>query len=191
MPSIHKIIVATSNEHKLKEIKEIFHEFDIVCLKDYSPPIETGNTFCENALIKAKSIAHLGEIVLADDSGLEVQALMGLPGIYSSRYSGGNDFENNKKLLEELKYIGNRKARFVCCMVAIINNKKIISAEGILEGNISFELKGENGFGYDPLFIPVGFNKTLAELGSEIKNKISHRKKALENIRKKILESLQ
>ncbi len=190
MPLTHKIIVATSNEHKLKEIKEIFNDFNVVGLKkDYDPPEETGQTFCENALIKAKNIEHFGEIILADDSGLEVQALLGLPGVYSARYSGGSDFDNNKKLLEELKYIGNRKARFVCCMVAIIN-KKIVSAEGVLEGTIAFESKGENGFGYDPIFIPIGYNNTLAELGSEIKNKISHRKKALEGIRKKIMENL-
>jgi XTP/dITP diphosphohydrolase len=190
MPLAPKIIVATSNEHKLKEIKEIFSDFDVVGLtKDYNAPEETGHTFCENALIKAKSIEHLGDIVLADDSGLEVQALLGLPGVYSARYSGGGDFENNKKLLEELKHTANRKARFVCCMVSIIN-KKTISAEGILEGTIAFEPKGDSGFGYDPIFIPSGFTQTLAELGSEIKNKISHRKKALEQIRKKIMEKL-
>jgi len=191
MPLAPKIIVATSNEHKLKEIKEIFNDFNVVGMsKDYLAPEETGHTFCENALIKAKSIEHLGEIVLADDSGIEVQALLGLPGIYSARYSGGNDYQNNQKLLEELKHHANRKARFVCCMVAIVN-KKTISAEGILEGTIAFEPKGENGFGYDPIFIPSGFNQTLAELGSDIKNKISHRKKALEQIRKKIMEILK
>lgn len=187
----HKIIVATSNEHKLEEIKEIFSDFDVVGLaKDYKAPEETGHTFCENALIKARNIEHLGDIILADDSGLEVQALLGLPGIYSARYSGGDDYQNNKKLLEELQHNANRKARFVCCMVAIINTQ-VLSSEGILEGNIAFESKGESGFGYDPIFIPIGYNKTLAELGSEIKNKISHRKKALEGIRKKIMENLK
>ncbi|MGC8502451.1 RdgB/HAM1 family non-canonical purine NTP pyrophosphatase [Desulfurella sp.] len=191
MPLAPKIIIATSNEYKLKEIKEIFNAFEIVGLtKDYKAPEEIGHTFCENALIKAKSIEHLGEIVLADDSGIEVQALLGLPGIYSARYSGGDDYQNNIKLLEELKHHANRKARFVCCMVAIVN-KKTISAEGLLEGAIAFEPKGKNGFGYDPIFIPSGFNQTLAELGSDIKNKISHRKKALEQIRKKIMENLK
>lgn len=191
MPLTRKIIVATSNQHKLKEIKEIFSDFDVVGLtNDYIAPEETGHTFCENALIKAKNIEHFGDIVLADDSGLEVQALLGLPGIYSARYSGGDDNQNNKKLLEELKHHANRKARFVCCMVAIVNTQ-VLSSEGILEGTIAFEPKGQSGFGYDPLFIPVGYNKTLAELGSEIKNKISHRKKALEGIRKKIMENLK
>lgn len=189
MPSIHKILIATSNQNKLKEIKEIFNEFEILCLsKDYVPPDESGHTFCENALIKAKNIEHLNEIVLADDSGLEVQALGGLPGVYSARYSGGNDFDNNRKLLEEMRNIANRSARFICCMVAIINGK-IISAEGVLEGTITFESKGNNGFGYDPIFIPKGYNNTLAELGSDIKNKISHRKRALDIIKQKIMEN--
>ncbi len=191
MPLAPKIVVATSNEHKLKEIKEILSEFEIVGLSEnYVVPEEIGNTFCENALIKAKNIEHIADIVLADDSGLEVQALLGLPGIYSARYSGQDDFQNNEKLLKELKHIANRKARFVCCIVAIMYGK-VISSEGILEGKIAFEPKGEEGFGYDPIFIPIGYNKTLAELGSEIKNKISHRKKALEEIKRKIMENLK
>jgi XTP/dITP diphosphohydrolase len=184
----NKILVATSNNNKLNEIKDIFREFEIIGLEDYYvAPEETGSTFCENAFIKATNIENLNDIILADDSGIEVEALNGAPGVYSARYSGGNDYDNNKKLLKALENETNRKARFVCCMVAIVR-KQVLMEEATLEGNIGFELKGESGFGYDKIFIPIGYDKTLAELGQDIKNQISHRKKALEGIKYKIMK---
>ena len=181
-----KIIFATGNEHKAEEVRAIFSDFDIeiITLKQLENPpeiIEDGNSFEENSLIKARTIySEYRTPVLADDSGLEVEQLDGAPGIYSARYGGedGDFIKNNEKLLRELsKFQKPHKARFVC-VVSYIDNSREITAEGELLGKIIEEYRGVNGFGYDPLFVPSGYSKTLAEISSDEKNKISHRARA-------------
>ena len=187
------IIIATHNKGKAKEFKSLFKEYGyaIKTLHDY-PEIdevpETGDTFDENALQKASAISEeLGTIVLADDSGLEVDALNGQPGIYSARYSGehGNDQKNNEKLLKELENIKeeDRTANFHCSLALVGPGKEPLFVEGNIEGRILFEPQGENGFGYDPLFYIPTLKRSMAELSNEEKNKISHRAKAIENLR--------
>ncbi len=192
------LLIATSNLGKTKEITEALKDLPLKIknLRDFpniDPPVETGKTFFENAFLKAKYYAEkTGIICLADDSGLEVDVLDRAPGIYSSRFAGekATDEENNKKLLQLLKGVPleKRKARFVCVMVVYHPNGKYIKTEGIWEGLIGFEPKGNYGFGYDPLFLVPEYNyqKTAAELPIEEKNKISHRGKAL-SLLKKIL----
>jgi XTP/dITP diphosphohydrolase len=189
---LKKIIFATGNEHKAEEVRAIFSDLDIeiITLKQLENPpeiIEDGSTFEENSLIKARTIfAKYRMPVLADDSGLEVDQLDGAPGIYSARYGGeeGNFKKNNEKLLEELSNFPKpHKARFVC-VVSFIDESREITAEGELPGEIIDEYRGENGFGYDPLFVPVGYSKTLAEISSDEKNKISHRARAFEKMKK-------
>jgi XTP/dITP diphosphohydrolase len=190
-----EIVLATKNEHKKKEIINIFKGMNLsfVTLKEYPdlPEVnEDGKTFEENAVKKAKEISlYTGKIAIADDSGLEVDVLNREPGIYSARFAGehSNDSLNNQKLLSLLeKYPDkkDRKARFVCVMAIVDKDKIIGTAKGICEGYIAKELKGNNGFGYDPLFVIPEYNKTFAELGKEIKDKISHRAKALMLIKK-------
>lgn len=190
-----ELVIATSNWGKAKEIKEALRDLnlEIKTLKDFPfifPPEETGKTFLENALLKARYYAEkLKRICLADDSGLEVEILNGAPGIYSSRFAGeeGNDEKNIKKLLSLLKDVPleKRKARFVCLMVVVTPKGDYIKAEGIWEGLIGFEPRGIFGFGYDPIFLVPEYNyqKTAAELPLEIKNKFSHRGKALAKIK--------
>jgi XTP/dITP diphosphohydrolase len=193
-----EIVIATKNKGKVDEIKYFFNtlntnlKIDFKSLLDFNDVpevVEDGSTFEENALIKAKSIAnYLNKITVADDSGLEVDVLSGKPGIYSSRYCGkdADDKSNRGKLLQELEEIkdfSKRKARFVCSLVLWDPKKGLIfKTNGVCEGNIGFNEKGEGGFGYDSLFIPKGYDKTMAELGSDEKNKISHRGKALKNL---------
>ncbi|WP_038058047.1 XTP/dITP diphosphatase [Thermodesulfobacterium hydrogeniphilum] len=189
------LLITTSNLNKAREIKEILKDLplEIKTLKDFfdiKPPEETGKTFFENALIKAKYYAEkTGYLCLADDSGLEVEALNGAPGVYSSRFAGENatDEENNKKLLEALKDIPpeKRKAKFVCVMIVYYPSGKYIKTEGIWEGKIALEPRGSFGFGYDPLFLVPEYNyeKTAAELPLEEKNKLSHRAKALKQLK--------
>jgi XTP/dITP diphosphohydrolase len=195
---MHKLIVATSNSGKYKEIKEILKglPFEFSCLKDYWDPIpkipEDGNTFYENAKAKAKWVyKKTGLFTLADDSGLEVDFLNGLPGVNSARFSGNEhdkerDKKNIAKLLDFLKDCpkDKRTARFKCVVVFIISDKEEIASEGVCEGRIIYEPKGTNGFGYDPIFVPDGFNLTFAELDGKTKNSISHRGKALLNLRR-------
>ncbi len=200
-----KLIIATKNNGKLKEIKEFLNSsnipvvgvvtnnpsnIELLSLNDFSDihdiP-ETGNTFEENALLKAKTVYEkTGICTLADDSGLEVDYLNGRPGVYSARYASekATDTENRKKLLHELKHIAahNRTARFVCVMILYDGIKKNIF-RGICEGTIAESERGNNGFGYDSLFIPEGFDRTFAELDIETKNKISHRGKALKEVK--------
>ncbi len=181
------IVVATNNEHKLEEIREILNGFEILppreFVKDFNPE-ETGSSFCENALIKARALKEYVDYpVLADDSGLEVFSLNGEPGIYSSRYSPeGTDQANVEKLLNRLKGKKDRSARFVCCMV-LIAGEKVIQKEGYVYGKIIDTPRGKNGFGYDPVFIPDGFELTFAEMEPYLKNKLSHRRGALERIK--------
>ncbi|WP_238884270.1 XTP/dITP diphosphatase [Clostridium sp. YIM B02551] len=190
-----KLVLATNNKNKVKEIKEILSVFNlnIVTLKDLNIDVdveENGTSFDENALIKASAIADIliskgynDFIVLSDDSGLEVDYLGGEPGIYSARYAGnhGDDEANNIKLLDKLKNVPKekRKAKFICS-IAMINNlggNKVVKGE--VHGIILDEPLGSSGFGYDPLFYYEPFNKTFAQLSPEEKNKVSHRAKAL------------
>lgn len=199
-----KLIVASNNKHKISEIKDILKDFDleIVSLKDMNIDIdvvEDGDTFMENSYKKAYEISEylkkndINEyLVMADDSGLMIDSLDGRPGVYSARYAGehGNDLKNNLKVLEEMKLIpfDKRTARFVCAIVLISSNGLVIKAEGKTEGFIEEEMKGDNDFGYDPLFYVKEFDKTFAEISSEEKNSISHRGRALEILKKKMIE---
>lgn len=185
-----KLIFASANKNKINEIKTLLpQEFDLLGLEDIgitNEIPETGTTIKQNALLKAQYVLDfLNEkkqnfSVFSDDSGLEVLSLNNSPGVYSARYAGipKNDEANNKKLLEELKLVTNRKARFVTVITLIINGD-IHYFEGEVNGTISYEARGKTGFGYDPLFIPQGYRSTFAELGAEVKNAISHRANAV------------
>jgi XTP/dITP diphosphohydrolase len=187
---MRKLIVASNNSNKIREIKEILKNIpvEILSLKEAGIDVdieETGSTFLENAYLKAKGISDItgGAMVLADDSGLVVEALGGAPGIYSARFAGehGNNKKNNEKLLELLegKKRSERHASFICAMVLIDEDGKSIEVEGKIDGIIGEEEKGSNGFGYDPVFYLQEYGMTFAEMDSETKNKISHRAKAL------------
>ena len=192
------IIFATKNKGKIKEIKNILGDkFNIKSIEEvgiFDDVLEDGNTFEENAIKKATEIMKkTGEIVLADDSGLEIDFLNKAPGVYSSRYMGENTpYEiKNKKILELLKDVKkyDRTARFVSVIAMAMPNEKLIITKGILEGTIAYEMSGENGFGYDPIFYIPHLKKTSAELSLKEKNEISHRGKALYEM-KIILERL-
>jgi XTP/dITP diphosphohydrolase len=186
-----EIVIATKNQGKIEEIKdyEACSKIKWLTFKDFGnfPEVEeSGSSFLDNAIIKAKAISEFtGKAALADDSGLIVDALGGKPGVYSSRYAGpeATDRENRDKLLEEMKSViepSGRSARFVCSMVLWDpGNGLVFKTEGICEGKIGFEEKGSGGFGYDCIFTPEGYQKTMAELESKEKNTISHRGKAL------------
>ena len=186
--------IASFNDHKIKEIKSLLPkelECELYSARDldfYSAPEETGKTFLENATLKAKSMRPLvpeSHWLLAEDSGLEVEALNGLPGIYSARYAGekASDLMNNDKLLKMLNFKGDasRKARYVCQIVAIGPNGEVVESFGDCPGEIAKKPSGSGGFGYDPLFVPKGFEVAMAELPLKEKNKISHRQKAFTN----------
>ena len=188
------LIFATNNKGKLKEVRNIFvnTEFNIISLSDveFNEDIEeTGLTFEENAFIKADTIYQKFSVpVIADDSGLIVDQLNGDPGVYSARYAGENATytDNNIKILKNLENFSQPHfAKFLCCAVFVDSNKRI-SVFGELAGEILKEFKGEHGFGYDPIFKPIGFDNTLAEMKLEIKNKISHRAIAFKKLRKVI-----
>ncbi len=176
-----KIVFATNNQHKLVEVRAVLgNQIEIISLEqlDCNDEIpETGNTLEANALIKAKYINEkFGLDCFADDTGLEVDALGGKPGVYSARYAGEaqNSRKNMEKLLENLSNTNHRSARFRT-VIAFIENENIHYFEGIIEGEIIKESRGNTGFGYDPIFVPAGYSKTFAELGADEKNKISHR----------------
>ncbi len=184
-----KIVVATRNKGKLKEIKNIFEDMNIEVVSQdeidiYIDVDEDGETFEENALKKATEIMDIcQEITLADDSGLEVDYLDGAPGIYSARYAGENatDEDRNNKLLEALKDVPleKRTARFVCVIAVVFPDGKRLLVEGKCEGVINFNAVGQHGFGYDPLFYVPEYNMTMAEMNETLKNRISHRAQAL------------
>lgn len=185
-----KIVVATKNKGKANEFKEFFarENIEVLSLLDLDQSIpdieETGETFEENAILKAEGIAkRLNIPVLADDSGLIIDALDGRPGIYSARYAGEdkNDKANIQKVLEEMKDVPKkeRTARFICVLAIAMPQDKTIIRTGYCEGTIAFSESGENGFGYDPIFIPSGYQVSMAQLEPEEKNRISHRKHAL------------
>ena len=191
------IVISTGNAHKLEEIGAILRDLDynIYSLKDVNlgnlDIEENGKTFEHNALIKARTVAKLtNKITIADDSGLEVDAIGKKPGIYSARYAGENatDEENREKLLKALKNtpISHRSARFVCCIAVVFPDGKEFVVRGTCEGTIAFEEKGKNGFGYDSLFLVDNYNKTFAELPAAVKNGISHRAKALELMKEEL-----
>lgn len=191
-----RIIFASKNEGKVKEVRKILNDLNVRILSlsdiDYTIVIEeTGNSFEENAKLKAEVIFKEYKLpVIADDSGLAVEHLNGQPGVYSARYAGlgATDDQNNLKLLKNLeKYPQPYKAKFVCAAVFYFGTE-IFSSIGEVNGKIIKTPRGTNGFGYDPLFVPDGFNQTLAELDSEIKNKISHRFKAFDQLKKYIME---
>lgn len=176
-----KIVFATNNQHKLQEIRDILgSDYEVVSLKEIGCDVdipETGNTLEENALQKAQYVYdHYHLSCFADDTGLEVEALGGAPGVYSARYAGDahNSEANMKKLLKDMEGIENRKAQFRTVFVLIIDGKEHLF-EGIVKGEITKNRKGASGFGYDPIFIPEGYTQTFAEMGNELKNKISHR----------------
>ena len=188
-----KIIFATNNAHKLSEIRDILGEqFDILSLSDigcHDDIPETADTLEGNALLKAQYITeHYGMSCFADDTGLEVEALGGAPGIYSARYAGGEGHDseaNMTKLLKELGENNNRKARFRTVIALLeVNDGKVTKHlfEGIVNGSIIRERRGTEGFGYDPIFQPDGYQQTFAELGMDIKNTISHRARAVKKL---------
>lgn len=196
-----ELVIASKNVHKIREFKEILNnlkQFDLLSLLDfpnYTPPEETGKTFADNATLKAVHAAQfLNKLVIADDSGLVVPSLQGEPGVYSARYAGKNatDADNRKKLLSNMEDIEEEKrnAYFECCLAVASHQglQKIVCA--ICEGRIIKKERGGGGFGYDPIFVKNDYNKTFAELGSSVKNKISHRRKALDKLLN-YLESLQ
>lgn len=189
-----KLIIASNNKDKIKEIKEILssHFDEIVSIKEAGiqhETIEDGTTFMQNAIKKAKEICEIsGCASLADDSGICVDALGGEPGIYSARYSGehGNDEMNNQLILKKLEGKSDRKAHYTCAMALFFPDGKSITTEGYWHGKVAHEPKGTNGFGYDPLFIPDGFGCTSAELTPDEKNDISHRRNALNLLLEKL-----
>ena len=194
-----KIVFATTNAGKIKEIKEILADFDveIVSMNEMNIDVdveENGTTFEENSLIKARAISKLtGLPALADDSGLEVDYLNGEPGIYSARYLGRDtdyDYKNNY-IIDKLKDAKDeeRSARFVCVISLVLPDGREFVKKGVMEGRIGYEIKGENGFGYDPIFYLPQYGKTSAEISAEEKNKISHRGKALREM-KELIASL-
>lgn len=177
-----KLFVATHNAHKLREIGEILPEFEIEG-DNPADAAEDAPDFAGNALIKVRAIAprHPGAWCMADDSGLEVEALGGAPGVHSARYAGEptDSRRNNELLLKNLKGQENRKANFTCAIALVSPEGKETVVTGKVFGTIREELKGEGGFGYDPLFVPEGCGKSFAELPAEEKNAISHRGRAL------------
>ncbi|MGE5630874.1 MAG: RdgB/HAM1 family non-canonical purine NTP pyrophosphatase [Caulobacteraceae bacterium] len=191
------MIAATNNKHKLEEIRDILSSkgIEVSSLADAGLDIEieeNGDTFTENALIKAREVCRLtGQASIADDSGLEVEALNGQPGVFSARYSGtegpDKDTRNNEKLKLKMKNIpeSQRGARFCSVIAAVFPDGKEITAEGYVYGKIGYKEAGSSGFGYDPLFIIEGIGKTMAEISPCEKNKISHRANALKEFVKK------
>lgn len=185
-----KLVFATNNKHKFEEIRKIFDSnFELLSLADigFTGEIpEPHNTLEENAAEKAFHIFNKYNLnCFSDDTGLEIDALNGEPGVYSARYAGGQcSFEDNMdKVLKNMEGILNRKARFRT-VIALVEEGKISYFNGIIQGEILNEKKGERGFGYDPIFMPEGFNKSFAEMKIEEKNKISHRALAIEGLRK-------
>jgi XTP/dITP diphosphohydrolase len=188
-----EIVLATRNKKKIEEIKRITADLPvtILSLSDYPDcpeTVEDRDSFEGNAVKKAVEVCQCtGKAALADDSGLEVDALNGAPGVFSARYagSGANDVRNNEKLLAELKNTPSEKrtARFVCCMALAFPDGTMKTFFGYAAGRIGTEPKGKTGFGYDPVFVPEGFGRTFAEMTGEEKDRLSHRGKALEKLR--------
>ena len=185
-----KIIVASGNAHKIEEIKSIFRDIELIPMTEagFTGDIdETGKTFRENALIKARTVCEkLGVPVIADDSGLCVDALNGAPGIYSARFSGGGSAENRALLLEKMENMPNRNAKFACAVCLYFPDGQYFFGEGYTYGKILLEETGDNGFGYDPLFFSDDLKKSFGEADESEKNSVSHRYRALQNLRSKL-----
>ncbi len=190
-----KLVLASRNAGKVSEIRDKLNNYPIIveCLDDY-PQIaeikENGKTFHDNAIIKAKTVSELlGLPALADDSGLEIEYLGGKPGVLSSRW-GSSDQERINKVIKGLQNtsVEQRNARFVCVMALFTNEKEYYITQGICSGSITLSPQGSFGFGYDPIFIPDGYNQTFAQIGSKIKNRISHRAIALKKMIQIIIE---
>ena len=192
-----KLIIASNNKHKVYEIKQILAgKFDeILSLSEAGvnhETLEDGKTFIENALKKAREISEItGQAALADDSGLCVDALGGAPGIYSARFAGEDSAElrdsaNNALLLNRLSGVTDRSAHFTCAVALVYPNGREVTAEGFMRGSIIESQRGSAGFGYDPLFLPSGESRTVAEMSDAEKNLISHRGDALRNLLSKI-----
>ena len=196
-----KIVLATGNRGKVRELKKLLENMpvEVLSLADFPElpeVVEDGSTFAENALKKARQISRAtGLLTLADDSSLEVDFLGGAPGVHSARFAGPrkSDADNNQKLLELLKDVPEEKrtARFRCVIAVAAPGARVETAEGTCEGIVGFAPKGEGGFGYDPLFYVPEFGRTFAELSMDIKNKISHRGKALIKARDILEEMLR
>lgn len=196
MSKERKIIFATTNEGKLKEIRMIMSDLNvkIISLKEAGINVEideNGSTFEENAIIKAKTISEItGEIVLADDSGLEVDYMGGAPGVFSARYLGEDTSYTvkNQTIIDNLKDAkgDERSARFTCAIAACLPDGKVLTTKASIEGLIGYEEKGNNGFGYDPILYVPEYKMTTAQMDSELKNRISHRGKALELMKEKL-----
>lgn len=193
-----KLILASNNDHKIKEFKEVLTDYEILSLKDIgyeNDIVENGETFFDNALIKVKEIhkflknKNIIADIVADDSGLCVDALGGAPGVYSARFAGehGNNEQNRAKLLKELENEENRKAHFTCCLVYMYSSGEYVSIEGNTYGKILREERGDKSFGYDCLFLSDDLNISFGEASSEEKNAVSHRGKAI----KKLLKALK
>lgn len=190
---MQRIIFATSNQDKMREIREILSDFpvEIVSMKEagiHVDIVENGTTFEENAVIKAETIEKVtGAIVLADDSGLEIDYLNKEPGIYSARYMGEDTSYHikNMNLIQRLEGVPDEKrtARFVCAVAAAFPDRETVTVRGTIEGRIGYQEEGSNGFGYDPIFYVPEYGCTTASLPSEEKNAISHRGKALQMIK--------
>ncbi|MFR8926747.1 RdgB/HAM1 family non-canonical purine NTP pyrophosphatase [Peptoniphilus senegalensis] len=191
---MRKIVLSTDNKNKLREIKEILEDLDVEIYgksdidgMDFEV-VEDGDALYDNALKKARAMADRVDFaVLADDTGLFVNALAGEPGVHSARYASEHDDKKNRqKLLKNLEDKKDRSAYFKTQIILIDEDKNIIPIEGVCPGKISLDERGDNGFGYDSIFIPDGFEKTFAEMTHEEKNEISHRAKALKNLRDKL-----
>ena len=197
---MRRIIFATGNENKLKEIRMIMADMDVevVSMKEagvYVDVEETGSTFEENSILKAKAIAiKSGELTLADDSGLEIDYLNKEPGIYSARYMGEDTSYDikNTELLRRMEGVPDEKrtARFVCAIAMVRPDGTSEVVRGVMEGRVAYEIKGENGFGYDPIFYLPEYGCTSAEMSPDAKNAISHRGKALRDIRQVLIKEL-
>jgi len=188
------ILIASHNTHKIKEFKTMLEPFDINILSlfdfnDFDEVIEDGMTFIENAHKKASHFAKKYNLpTLSDDSGLCVDALDGMPGIYSARYSGQGDDQNNIKLLDAMKDIKNRDARFVAAIVIVFPDQSILESIADVKGLITTTPKGNNGFGYDPIFFVPELNMTFAEADEKIKHAHSHRGKAMTKLKEQLHE---
>lgn len=188
---MEKVLLATNNAGKLREFREILGDlFEIVSLRDLAleaDPEETGTTFEENALLKAEySCKRSGLPTLADDSGLEVDALDGAPGIYSARFVPGSDMDRLEKLLQVMQGKDKRSARYVAAVAMVWPDGRQVTVRGICEGTLTESPSGNGGFGYDPIFMPNGYDKTYGCLSEEEKNKTSHRGKAIAALRDRL-----
>ena len=193
---MQRLIIATQNAHKTREFAQLLgREFKVADLRahpDIRPSDEKGQTFAENATAKALNASkNVTGLVVADDSGLEVHALGGAPGIFSARYAGDNakDGQNVEKLLRELAELppkSSRRARFRCVLAIARGGELIDTVEGAVEGNIAEGTRGADGFGYDPIFVPAGFDHTFAEMPAELKNHLSHRARAVVALRERL-----